>query len=78
MCPDVWSNTYVPNREAERTEGEAPSHCVSLSRAAQVWGTVQKACQTKEGLHAGRGFREHPSPTPACWHPLPLTPAQKT
>lgn len=64
MCPDVWSNTYVPNREAERTEGEAPSHCASLSRAAQVWGIVQKACQTKEGLHTGRDFREHPSPTP--------------
>lgn len=70
MCPDVWSNTYVPNREAERTEGEAPSHCAQVSRAAQVWGIVQKACQTKEGLHTGRNFREQPSPTPLAGTPF--------
>lgn len=75
MCPDVWSNTYVPNREAERTEGEAPSHCAQVSRAAQVWGIVQKACQTKEGLHTGRNFREQPPPprllAPPSSHPTP-------
>lgn len=40
MCPDAWSNTYVHNREAERTEGEVLSQwevrTLSWSREAQA------------------------------------------
>lgn len=71
------------NRRRGLIRSKKSGRCVSLSGAAHVapgkcgeW--FGKRCQAQERLCTGRGFRDHPSPPPACWHPLLLTPLQKS